>query len=248
MSLLPQYKITNHRADAPETTEWEDIFHKKFEGTHANEVHQKLVEAEYAEQVSKIRTDRLEQNIAHDLSSNSSSFSDFLDEEDKVFFEQERQKRKDIITQLRSQKRFGQIKRISRQDYVSEVEENVNILVYIDSEHLRECKLINALLNEVAQRFIHLKILVIDFQQASSGMPEAAVPMLVYYKQGAEKPEKIAVQSGLAQIGGWNLKVEDIIVILSKKGMIEAQFDDQENAPTIEKIMMRGIKGEKDWK
>ena len=79
MSLLPQYKQTNQRADAPETTEWQDIFHKKFEGTHAHAVYEKIVEAENVQQEMNVREECLKANVQRTLQSDSSSFSDELD-------------------------------------------------------------------------------------------------------------------------------------------------------------------------
>lgn len=195
----------NARADAPNTTQWRDIFDKKAYGKTALEVYEEVnAMKEQAEELARHQAIRKEavKRLETDLSS-----SDSLDlsEEDRAFMEDYKAKlvSKLIAAQNECSEKFTRIGEITAEEYTSLTAEGVSIVLLHD-ESVRVSVRTLEMLRRLAERYVRLRIMWIKASDACKGYPRELCPTIIVYSNG--KPIHNFV--GKEACGGYNTTLE----------------------------------------
>ncbi|CAL6007408.1 Thioredoxin-like_family protein [Hexamita inflata] len=207
--VTKNYRMSNYRADAPDTTVWQDIFDKKIKGEIANDVYEKLVEVENMRQVLECQ----EQNVAKFMkkddentdSSDISGFSD-LDGDEQEMVNQIKQSRIQQQQQYAAARKYGSVIEMNRMTYKENVQTDGHVIVHISSDHLPECRRVHMILKQLADKFPTLKICRIPYQEANKDYPEDQCPTLLIYTQGTVVKSLV----GVVEIGGRGVTMEEL--------------------------------------
>lgn len=138
MSFKREYHV-NHRADAPDTTTWEDIFDQKRFGQIANDVYEQMVEAENVDAKVKAQAQNLSKFIEkrdYNPESETSDISGFseLDEEEKNYLQKRKCEMKERAERYASLPRYGKVVEITRDQYKAEVDTDNPVIIFIFGE------------------------------------------------------------------------------------------------------------------
>ena len=190
---------------------WQDIFDNKFKGETANDVYNKLVEVENQRQKMEIQEQKVVnymKKVDAQSSESSSDVSGFsqLDDDEKELVEKIKNERIQAQKEYDALPKYGDIIEINHLTYKDAVQINNHVLVHISSDHLPECKRVNFILRQLADKFPTLKICKIDYKEANKDFPERNCPTLLVYSCG----QVIKQFVGTFEIGGRNVTADDL--------------------------------------
>ncbi|XP_027001261.1 phosducin-like protein 3 [Tachysurus fulvidraco] len=205
--------------DPNEDTEWNDILRKK--GILPPKEIQKEDEEEeqILQQQSVVKT--YENMTLEELQDNEDEFS----EEDEVAIEMYRQKRLAEWKAKQLQNVFGEVKEISGQDYVQEVNkagDKIWVVLHLYKQGIPLCTLINQHLASLAQKFPDTKFLKSISTTCIANYPDRNLPTIFVYHEGEMKAQFI----GPLVFGGMNLKCDELEWRLAESGAVKTDLEE----------------------
>ncbi|KAF9162293.1 hypothetical protein DFQ27_007611 [Actinomortierella ambigua] len=228
-----------------EDTEWNDVLRAK--GIIPEK--QEITEADIIDMIDDAIQQRQAKNYEQKTVDELDELLDEGDEEEERVLMEYRQKRLDAIKMEMSENKFGDIIPISKPDFVREVTEaskDVWVVVYLYKDYLPICKLMSAHLATVAARNQATKFVKIIGDQCIPNYPDRNMPTLLIYGHGDMKTQLV----GASQLGGMNMKPEDIEAYLRKVGAIKAKDskteERQENKKTIRSAATAALSDDED--
>eukprot|EP00475_Leptophrys_vorax_P012654 TRINITY_DN19049_c0_g1_i1.p1 TRINITY_DN19049_c0_g1~~TRINITY_DN19049_c0_g1_i1.p1 ORF type:complete len:244 (-),score=13.98 TRINITY_DN19049_c0_g1_i1:219-950(-) len=199
------------------TTEWEDL-QVKYGNLAPQEKPQKPA-WEPAEE--KARASGLDERTADELD----DLEDDVD--DDRFMEDYRRRRVAELKAAASQPRFGSVERIGGPDFVREVTEasrSVWVVVHLFKDSMPACGIMSRCLDELAAAHPSTKFVRIVSTECIPRYPDANLPTLLVYRQGAVKETLV----GLQPFGGRNCTAQDVAFALCKIGPVLASEGENE--------------------
>ncbi|RWS04385.1 viral IAP-associated factor-like isoform X1, partial [Dinothrombium tinctorium] len=176
-----------------EDTQWNDILRAKG-----------IIKPSAAEEVETKRCDQL---AGEQKKNTKDDFDELLDDDDELALREYRIKRLQQIKAEAMKNTFGEVREITKQDYVDEVNkagDGVYVILHVYKPELPLCKLINKYLNELAQKFPHTKFLKSIAALCIPNYPDSNLPSIFVYLNGELKKQFI----GESTFGGLKLKIE----------------------------------------
>lgn len=214
--------------DPNDDTEWNDVLRAK------GILPPKQKEAEITEeQIQEMVNDVI--NRRTDLKSRENGYSKQIDEmsldelgeledsEDEEILEQYRQRR---ITEMRAfaeKAKFGTVREISGEDYVSEVTKAGNgvwVVIHLYANGVPLCSLIHHHMQQLAAKFPQTKFLCSIATTCISNFPEKNLPTIFIYNEGQLKKQYI----GPLELRGEKLTLNELEFLLGKAGAISTEI------------------------
>eukprot|EP00904_Undaria_pinnatifida_P009152 jgi/Undpi1/5367/HiC_scaffold_2.g00648.m1 len=139
--------------------------------------------------------------------------------------------------------RFGELYEISKADWVREVTDaskSVTVVAHLYEDGIVECRVMEAALRSIADKFREVKFVKIRSQQAVEKWPEANLPTLFIYRDGALAKQLIRIDA----LGGKQMKAADLEWYLASQGFVETEMEENPaRARGANSIKMRRGKG-----
>jgi len=138
---------------------------------------------------------------------------DILDEDDEFFNQWRDERMKQLQEQLGKnnqqfkkeekntanyQKIFGQYYRIGKSQYVDFIDsesESTYVVLHLYDNHNRDCTRLNSCLEDIAKKYNKIKFGHIIATEAKEDFDEFALPVLIIYKGGQDKPTKTLLRA-----------------------------------------------------
>lgn len=165
------------------------------------------------------------------------------DEEDERILQQYRQQRIAEIVALQQKAVYGSVKEISAVDYVEEVNkagEGVWVVLHLYKTGIPLCALINQHLVRLAQKFPATKFLKSISTTCIPNYPDKNLPTIFIYSDGDMRGQMV----GAFAFGGMNLTVEELEWLLSEKGAVKTDLEeDPRKKKEIRDVMSIAVRG-----
>ncbi|KAG0271220.1 Phosducin-like protein 3 [Linnemannia exigua] len=217
-----------------EDTEWNDILRAK--GIIPKK--EEITEADIVDMIDDAIAKRDAKNYEQKTVDELDELLDEDNEEDERMLMEYRQQRLNAIKQEMSEDKFGEIQHIYKTDFVREVSDaskEVWVVAYLYKEYLPICKLMGAHLATVAARNKSTKFVKIIGDQCIPNYPDRNLPTLLIYGDGDVKGQLV----GAAQLGGLNMKPEDIEAYLRRVGAIKIPESRASKSEEVKKSSIR---------
>ena len=193
---------TSHRRAAGETTEWEDILRKK--GITQPSEEELALQAAAAEQAGR-RAEEASRRI-DPLAAHGVAALDALEEEGGEFadsraLEGYRERRIAELKARAARNRFGELRALSRSDFVAEVSEASKeawVVVFLHQSHVPDSQLLARVVAPLAAKHAATKFLSIKADACIENYPDRNVPTLLLYHDGMLQSQLV----GLGELGG----------------------------------------------
>lgn len=199
-----------------EDTEWNDVLRAK------GILPQKEKEISEDEIVNMIEQS-IQQKQAQKEKQLSELDLDGLDEledsEDEAVLEEYRRKRIAELMRLAEKLKFGEVREISGQDYVQEVNkagETVWVVIHLYKQGIQQCALINQYMQQLAAKFPYTKFLKAIAQTCIPNFPEKNLPSVFVYYEGDMKKQFIGSQ----ELRGTSLTIDEFEYLLGQVGAV----------------------------
>ncbi|KAL2918245.1 Proteolipid protein 2 [Polyrhizophydium stewartii] len=199
-----------------EDTEWNDILRAR--GIlPAKPKELEITEDELAELVEQSVKEHLE---GKPLEQRTLDELDELEdlEDDRILESYRRQRLADIKAQMSAEK-FGRVYQISKPDYTTEVTEASKttwVVVHLFQDYNPSCKLLNAILDRLAERYKATKFCKIVADLCIPNYPDRNVPTILVYGEGDLKKQMI----GMDYFGGAGATVASVETVLKTLGAV----------------------------
>ncbi|KAF8983322.1 Phosducin-like protein 3 [Entomortierella lignicola] len=200
-----------------EDTEWNDILRAK--GIIPKKEGE-ISEADIIDMIDEAIAKRDAKNYEEKTVDELDELLDENNEDEERMLMEYRQQRLNAIKQELSEDKFGDIQHIYKTDFIREVSEaskDVWVVAYLYKEYLPICKLMSAHLATVAAKHKSTKFVKIIGDQCIPNYPDRNLPTLLIYGNGDMKAQLV----GASQLGGMNMKPEDIEAYLRRVGAIK---------------------------
>ncbi|XP_026486695.1 viral IAP-associated factor homolog [Vanessa tameamea] len=224
-----------------EDTEWNDVLRSK------GILPPKEKEISEAEIVNMIE-ETIHKNQAEKEKKLSELDLDGLDEledsEDEAVIEEYRRKRIAELKKLSEKPRFGEVREVSGQDYVQEVNkagEGIWVVIHLYKQGIQQCALINQHIKQLATKFPYTKFLKAIAQTCIPNFPERNLPSLFVYFEGDMKKQFV----GPHELRGTALTCDELEYILGQVGAVDSKITDDPK-PKIKDKMFTDL-GSNDW-
>ncbi|KAJ1975801.1 phosducin [Dimargaris xerosporica] len=161
-----------------------------------------------------------EANEKHLSDKELSELDELEDEEDDRVLQQYREKRLREMQAMAARSQFGELRHISEPEYRKEVTEASNdvwVIVHLFRDSIPACKLMNSHLAQLAARYPTVKFLKIVSTDCIHNYPDRNLPTLLIYGKGDMQQQLV----GLAQLGGMQMKVQDLEAYLRRCGALD---------------------------
>ncbi|KAI9245751.1 thioredoxin-like protein [Sporodiniella umbellata] len=142
-------------------------------------------------------------------------------EDDRILNEYRHKRMMEMHAQAAKEK-YGQIREISKTDFVKEVTEasqECYVVVHLYKDSIPASKLMHRCLSELATQFKATKFLKIVSDQCIPNFPDHNVPTLLVYGEGDLK----ANLAGAIQFGGMKMTAQSIRALLAQYGALPAE-------------------------
>jgi len=174
--------------DPFEDTEWNDILRRK--GVLPKLQKEKEEDREEVDQTEKMpNLDELEDD----------EFEDLMDKDDDEFLEQYRRQRMATLEALKAKNKFGHVRQITGQDYVTEVtkasEDGTWVILHLYRDGVQLCNVINHHFNQLAAQFPMTKFLKGVSTTVIPNYPDKNLPTIFVYHEGKMKAQIIGPQT-----------------------------------------------------
>ncbi|XP_031436473.1 phosducin-like protein 3 [Clupea harengus] len=217
--------------DPNEDTEWNDILRKKGilppKETAKDEEEE---EEQLLQQQSVVKT--YESMTLEELEENEDEFSD----DDEAAIEMYRQQRLAQWKANELKNVFGEVKEISGQDYIQEVNkagEDIWVVLHLYKQGIPLCTLINQHLSSLARKFPQTKFLKSISTTCIPNYPDRNLPTVFVYRHGDMKAQFI----GPLVFGGMNLKADELEWKLSESGALKTELEENPHKQIQDKLM-----------
>ncbi|KAF9190173.1 Phosducin-like protein 3 [Haplosporangium sp. Z 767] len=218
-----------------EDTEWNDILRAKgIIPKKEGEISEETIIEMIDEAIAKRDAKNYEEKTVDELD----ELLDEGNEEEERMLMEYRQQRLNAIKQEMSEDKFGEIQHIYKTDFVREVSDaskDIWVVVFLYKEYIPVCKLMGAHLATVAARNKATKFVKIIGDQCIPNYPDRNLPTLLIYGNGDMKAQLV----GAAQLGGMNMKPEDIEAYLRRVGAIKLPESRTTKSEEVKKSSIR---------
>lgn len=191
-----------------------------------------IVEATIEEKQSK-GTKSLEQ-------CNLDELDELEDEEDERVLLEYRRKRIAEMQAEAAKSKFGEVKEISGQDYVQEVNkagENIWVVLHLYKQGIPLCALLNQHLSQLAAKFPATKFLKSISTTCIPNFPDSNLPTIFIYYEG----ELVKQMIGPLNFRGMNMTVEELEWILGEAGAVKTTLE-EDPRPKIKDVLFSKLK------
>ncbi|CAO3649384.1 unnamed protein product [Mucor fragilis] len=210
-------------------TEWNDILRAKGILPPKDEKKDDELEDAFVDMV-RARQTKLDSLDNKDLD----ELDELEDLEDDQILNEYRHKRMMEMQAQAAKEKFGEVKEISKPDFIKEVTEaskECHVVVHLYKDYIPACKLMNRCLSELALQFKATKFVRIVADMCIPNYPDMNVPTLLVYGEGDIKANLV----GAVQFGGMKMTAKSLRAILAQYGAVPAEKladeDDRNQAP-----------------
>lgn len=202
--------------DPNEDTEWNDILRQHGIIPDKPPSPTAQMEAAFEEAIEKAHANRLEGASLEQLDELE---SDGLEDED--FIQMYREKRMRELREQASKEKFGEVVKISKQEYTDEItnaSKSVPVIVQIKADGVEQSRLLSALFSRIAPKFRDIKFVEIDCRQINEKYPLNQCPTILVYKNGQVVKQIVTLDT----IGGNSTNLHDIERFLVTAGVVSS--------------------------
>jgi len=223
--------------DPNEDTEWNDVLRAK------GIIPEKPKEKEVSEDdiVGMLEKTIKEKTGAKEMEDMTLDELDELeDEEEERVLEQYRQQRIAQIKSLQQKSRYGDVREISAQDYVAEVNkagDGVFVVLHLYKQGIPLCALINQYLTQLAAKFPTVKFLKSISTTCIPNYPDKNLPTIFVYHEGNMKNQIV----GPISFRGMKLTIDELEYMLGKAGAVETTIKNDPK-PQVQDVMMSSLR------
>jgi len=203
------------------TTEWEDIH------VRLGNYEERPKETTQAE-LTKEAIEKVEQ---HDplAKKNIEELKEMEDDFEDDFLEQYKKKRLEEIKNLSMRPQYGDVREISKQDYINEVNnapKDVYVILHLHQDYVDVSGRLNMIFEELAKAYKTYKFLRIRADRCIENFPDTKVPTVIIYYNGELKHNivKIDKEIGALSFGSVEKFLKKIQVL--PKGENDEEYDD----------------------
>ncbi|CEP17685.1 hypothetical protein [Parasitella parasitica] len=204
-------------------TEWNDILRAKGILPPKDEKRDDELEDAFVDMV-RARQAKLDSLDNKDLD----ELDELEDLEDDQILNEYRHKRMMEMQAQAAKEKFGEVKEISKTDFIKEVTEaskECHVVVHLYQDYIPACKLMNRCLNELALQFKATKFVRIVANMCIPNYPDQNLPTLLVYGDGDIK----ANLAGAIQFGGMKMTTKSLRTILAQYGAVPAEEKEDDN-------------------
>lgn len=176
---------------------------------------------------------------------NLDELDELEDDEDESVLLEYRRKRIAEMQAAASKSRFGDVREISGQDYVSEVNkagDGIWVVLHLYKQGIPLCALLNRFMNDLAQRYPQTKFLKSIASTCIPNFPEANLPSIFIYYEGDLKKQVI----GSVELRGEKITAEEFEYIIGRYGAIETDIKEDPRT-TVKDKMLSDLSDTNDW-
>lgn len=202
--------------DPNEDTEWNDILRQHGIIPDKPPSPTAQMEAAFEEAIEKAHANRLEGASLEQLDELE---SDGLEDED--FIQMYREKRMRELREQASKEKFGEVVKISKQEYTDEItnaSKSVPVIVQIKADGVEQSRLLSALFSRIAPKFRDIKFVEIDCRQINEKYPLNQCPTILVYKNGQVVKQIVTLDT----VGGNSTNLHDIERFLVTAGVVSS--------------------------
>ncbi|KAK6628333.1 hypothetical protein RUM43_002145 [Polyplax serrata] len=229
--------------DPNEDTEWNDILRskgilppKEKEVTEDDVI--SLVEKTIQEKQGK------GEKSLNDL--NLDELDELEDEEDERVLLQYRNKRIAEMKALAEKAKYGDVREITAQDYVNEVNkagDGVWVVLHLYKQGVPLCALINQYLTKLALKFPATKFIKSISTTCIPNYPDKNLPTIFIYFEGELKQQIV----GPFQLRGMNLSCDELEWMLGKEGAVPTEIE-EDPKPKVRDVLFSSLNAKVDKK
>ncbi|XP_013194263.1 viral IAP-associated factor homolog [Amyelois transitella] len=224
-----------------EDTEWNDVLRSK------GIIPPKEKEVSEADIVNMIE-ETIQQKQAEKDKKLSELDLDGLDEledsEDEAILEEYRRKRIAELKKLSEKPRFGEVREVSGQDYVQEVNkagEGIWVVIHLYKQGIQQCALVNQHMRQLAEKYPYTKFLKAFYQTCIPNYPERNLPSVFVYYEGDMKKQFV----GSHELRGTALTCDELEYLLGQVGAVDTKIK-EDPRPKIKDKLFTDL-GNNDW-
>lgn len=224
-----------------EDTEWNDILRSK--GILPPK-EKEVSEEEIVNMIEESIQQKQAENDKKLSELNLDELDELEDSEDEAVIEEYRRKRIAELKRLADKPRFGDVREVSGQDYVQEVNkagEGIWVVIHLYKQGIQQCALINQFMRELAAKYPYTKFLKAIAQTCIPNYPEKNLPSLFVYFEGDMKKQFI----GPHELRGTSLTCDELEYILGQVGAVDTKIT-EDPRPKIKDKLFTDL-GSNDW-
>merc|ERR1711874_796707 len=165
--------------------------------------------------------------------------AEFEDEEEERILDQYRRERMAQIKALQSKSNFGDVRDISAEDYVAQVNkagEGIWVVLHLYKQGIPLCALINQYLTTLAMKNPTVKFLKAISTTCIPNYPDRNLPTIFVYHEGKME----AQLAGPHNFRGMNMTAEEFEYLLGKTGAIKTEIT-SDPRPQVKDVMMSAL-------
>jgi len=166
------------------------------------------------------------------------------DEEEERILEQYKKARMAEIKAMQAKSRFGDVRDISAEDYVNEVNkagEGIFVVLHLYKQGIPLCALINQYLTTMAMKYPTVKFLRSISTTCIPNYPDHNLPTIFVYHEGEMK----AQLAGPHNFRGMNMSADEFEFLIGKTGAIKTDIT-SDPRPKVKDVMMSALKTNQD--
>ncbi|XP_018048700.1 PREDICTED: viral IAP-associated factor homolog isoform X2 [Atta colombica] len=229
--------------DPNEDTEWNDILRRK------GIIPEKEKEQEITEdQIVNLLENTIDEKTGRDCNNLEKKTLDELDEledeEDERVLEEYRRKRIAEMKELANKCKYGEVREISAEDYVKEVNnagEDVWVVLYLYKSGIPLCTLVNQHLASLARKFPATKFLKSISTTCIPNWPDSNLPTIFIYHEGNMVKQII----GPLEFRGMKLSEAELEWMLGQTEAISTKIK-EDPRPKINDVLFSSLKNGND--
>lgn len=167
------------------------------------------------------------------------------DSEDEAILLEYRNKRIAELKALAEKRKFGDVREISGQDYVDEVNkagDGIYVVLHLYKQGIQLCALINQFMTNLAARFPEVKFLKAIATTCIPNFPEKNLPSIFIYYEGQMQKQII----GPVELRGEKLTLEEFEYMIGKYGAIKTDIQEDPRQQVKDK-MLSDLADTNDW-
>lgn len=222
--------------DTNEDTEWNDVLRAK------GIIPDKPKEAEISEDAviaMMEKTIKQKSGVKEMEDMTLDELDELEDEEEERILQQYKRARMAEIKAMQAKSRFGDVREISAEDYVAEVNkagEGIYVILHLYKQGIPLCALINQYLTVLAMKNPTVKFLRAISTTCIPNYPDRNLPTIFVYHEG-----KMAAQlAGPHNFRGMNMTAEEFEYLLGKTGAIKTEIT-SDPTPQVKDVMMSAL-------
>ncbi|XP_059084211.1 viral IAP-associated factor homolog [Tigriopus californicus] len=171
---------------------------------------------------------------------NLDELDELEDEEEEKVLEQYRLQRMAEIRALQAKSNYGDVREISANDYVQEVNQagkGVWVVLHLYKQGVPLCALLNQYLSQISAKFPTVKFLKSISTTCIPNYPDKNLPTIFVYFEGELKTQIVGPMS----FRGMNLTVEEFEFMLGRTGAVDTTIT-EDPKPKVKDVMFSSLK------